>query len=157
MPVKFSSWAAPVVPVIKCDGNVRHCECYKLTINSVAKNKVHPLPRIEELFTSVSGGKAFSKLDLSNTYLQLQLDEISEEYVTTNTHHGLYHYTCLLLGVASVPVIFQCTMEMLLKGVPMVIAYLDDTLVASKMEQEHLINLDKYRTFKLYWNEAQTS
>ena len=132
MPVKFSSWAAPVVPVIKCDGNVRHCGCYKLTINSVAKNKVHSLPRIEELFTSVSGDKVFSKLDLSNPYLQLQLDELSEEYVTINTHHGLYHYTCLLLGVALAPAILQCTIEMFLKGVSMVIAYLDDILVAGK-------------------------
>ena len=100
------------MPVIKCDGNVRYCRCYKLTINSVVKNKVHSLPRIEELFTSVSGGKVYSKLDLSNTYLKLQLDALSEEYVTTNTHHGLHHYTCLLLGVALVPAIFQCTMKM---------------------------------------------
>ena len=142
MPVTFSSWAAPVVPV-KRDGNVRHYGCYKLTINSVANNKVHPLPRIEELFTSVSGDKVFSKLDLSNPYLQLQLDELSEEYVTINTHHRLYHYTCLLLGVALAPAILQCTMEMLLKGVSMVIAYLVDILVASKMEQEHLMNLDQ--------------
>ena len=75
VPVKFSSWAAPVVPVIKRDGNVRLCGDYKLTINSVAKNEVYPLPRIEELFASVSGGKVFSKLDLSHAYLQLQLDE----------------------------------------------------------------------------------
>ena len=40
-------------------------------------------------------------------------------------------------------VIFQCTMEMMLKGLPMVIAYLDDTLVASKLEQEHLMNVDQ--------------
>ena len=64
MPVKFSSWAVSVVPVIKCDDNVRLCEDYKLTINSVVKNEVYPLPRIEELFASVSGGKVFSKLDL---------------------------------------------------------------------------------------------
>ena len=137
MPVKFSSWAAPVVPVIKCDGNVRHCGCYKLTINSVPKNKVHSLPRIEELFALVSGGKVFSKLDLSLAYLQLQLDELSQEYGTINT----YCYTCLPFGVASALAIFQRTMEMLLKGLPMIVAYLDDTLVASKTEQEHLTNL----------------
>ena len=73
VPVKFSSWAAPVVPVVKRDGNVKLCGDFKLTINSVAKNEVYPLPRIEELFAAVSGGKVFSKLDLSHAYLQLQL------------------------------------------------------------------------------------
>ena len=141
VPVKFSSWAVPVVPVIKRDGNVRLCRDYKLTINSVAKNEVYPLPRIEELFASVSGGKVFLKLDLSHAYLQLQLDESSQEYVTINTHRGLNRYTCLPFGIASAPAIFQCTMEMLLKGLPMVVAYLDDILVAGKTEQEHLTNL----------------
>ena len=49
VPMKFSSWAAPIVPVIKSDGSVRLCGDYKLTINSVAQNEVYPLPRIEEL------------------------------------------------------------------------------------------------------------
>ena len=141
VPVKFSSWAASVVPVIKRDGNVRLCGDYKLTINSVAKNEVYPLPRIEELFASVSGGKVFSKLDLSHAYLQLQLDESSQEYVTMNTHHGLYRYTRLPFGIASAPAIFQRTMETLLKGLPMVVAYLVDISVAGKTEQEHLTNL----------------
>ena len=141
VPVKFSSWAAPVVPVIKRDGNVRLCGDYKLTINSVAKNEVYPLPRIEELFAAVSGGKVFSKLDLSHAYLQLQLDESSQEYVTINTHRGLYRYTRLPFGVASAPAIFQRTMETVLKGLPMVVAYLDDILVAGRTEQEHLTNL----------------
>ena len=141
VPVKFSSWTVPVVPVIKRDGNVRPCRDYKLTINSVAKNEAYPLSRIEELFTSVSGGKVFSKLDLSHAYLQLQLDESSQEYVTINTHRGLNRYTRLPFGIALAPAIFQRIMETLLKGLPMVVAYLDDILVAGKTEQEHLMNL----------------
>ena len=135
VPVKFSSWASPVIPVIKRDGNVRLCGDYKLAINSVAKNEAYPLPRIEELFAAISGGKVFSKLDLSHTYLQLQLDESSQDYVTINTHHGFVTLDRLLFGVASAPAIFQCTME------TPVVAYLDDILVAGKTEQEHLANL----------------
>ena len=60
--VKLSTWAAPVIPVIKKDGSVRFCGDYKITVNSVAQNEVYPLPRIEELFAAVSGGKIFSKL-----------------------------------------------------------------------------------------------
>ena len=128
MPVKFSSWTTPVVPVIKHDGNVRPCGDYKLTINSVVKNEVYPLPRIEELFAAVSSGKIFSKLDLLHAYLQLQLDESSQDYVTINTHHGLYCYTRLLFGIASMLVIFQRTMETVLKGLPMVVTNLAQIL-----------------------------
>ena len=67
------------MPVIKKDSSVRLCGDYKLTVNSVAQNEVYPLPRIEELFVAASGGKIFSKLDLSHAYLQLQLDEPSQE------------------------------------------------------------------------------
>ena len=141
VPVKLSTWAAPVVLVIKKDGSVRLCGNYKITVNSVARNEVYPLPRIEELFAAVSGAKIFSKLDLSHAYLQLQLDEASQEYVTINTHRGLYRYTRLPFGVASAPAIFQCTMETLLRGLPMVVVYIDDILIAGRSQEEHHTNL----------------
>jgi len=64
VPVQLSEWAAPVVPVLKKDGTVRICWDYTLTINNIATGEVYPLPRIDELFTKVSGEKIFSKLDL---------------------------------------------------------------------------------------------
>ena len=45
-PVQFSNWAAPVVPVLKQDGNVRIYGDNKLTVNAVAKLDTYPLPRI---------------------------------------------------------------------------------------------------------------
>ncbi|KAL5477033.1 hypothetical protein EMCRGX_G023772 [Ephydatia muelleri] len=85
-PVKFSEWAAPVVPVLKSDGSLRLCGDYKVTVNSVANVESYPLPRINDLLASLTGGKVFSKLDLSHAYLQLPLDEKSKEYVTITTH-----------------------------------------------------------------------
>ena len=55
--VEFSDWAAPIMLVVKPDGSVRICEDYKLTANHVAKLDTYPLPRIEDLFASLSGGK----------------------------------------------------------------------------------------------------
>ena len=48
-PVKFSDWAAPIVPVIKPDGSVRICGDYKLTANKVAKLEAYPLPHVDEI------------------------------------------------------------------------------------------------------------
>jgi len=102
-PVQFSQWAAPIVPALKLDRSVHICGDYKVTLNQVAKTDMYPLPKIEDLFTSLSGGKLFSKMDLASAYLQIPLDEQSKEYTTINTHKGLYCYNRLPFGVASAP------------------------------------------------------
>lgn len=63
-PVWFSDWATPIVPVMKGWGRLRICGDYKVTMNQAAKLEKYPIPWIEELFASLAGWKAFSKLDL---------------------------------------------------------------------------------------------
>ena len=65
-PVMFSDWAAPIVPVVKANGQIRICGDYKMTVNQVAKSDVYPLPIVEDLFNKLSGGKLFTKLDLTH-------------------------------------------------------------------------------------------
>ena len=108
---------------MKPDGKVRICGGYKVTINRAAKVKWYPIPCIEELFASLSGGQRFTKLDLSHAYLQIPLDMPSRRLVTINTHKGLFKYTRLPFGIASAPSIFQQTMENLLQGIPQVCVY----------------------------------
>ena len=140
-PVQFSDWAAPIVPVVKRDGKIRICGDYKVTINQSAKTDKYPIPRIDDLFASLSGGKRFSKLDLSHAYQQLKLDDESRQYVTINTHKGLFMYNRLPFGVASAPSIFQRVMENLLQGIPGVCVYIDDILVTGSTDAEHMDHL----------------
>ena len=145
-PVQFSQWAAPIVPVLKRDGSIRICGDYKVTVNLAAKTDTYPLPKIEDLFASLSGGKLFSKVDLASAYQQIPLDEQSKEFTTINTPKGLYCYNRLPFGVASAPSIFQRTMESILQGIDHVCVYLDDILITGATEKEHLQNLDKVLT-----------
>ena len=110
-PVQFSDWAAPIVPVVKKDGSIRICGNYKLTANRVSFTDQYPIPRIDDLLASTAKAKIFSKLDLANAYLQLELDEDSKKYVTISTHKGLFRYNRLPFGVSSAPSLFQRTME----------------------------------------------
>lgn len=140
-PVKFSRWAAPIVPVLKKNGKVRICGDFKITVNKVAPTEIYPLPRVEELFANLSGGKYFSKLDMSSAYLQLPLHADSKQYVTINTHKGLFQYNRLPFGVASAPAIFQRYMETLLQGLKGTSVFIDDILVTGSTIEEHLQNL----------------
>ena len=141
--VRYSEWAAPIVPVVKPDKSIRVCGDYKVTINSALEVDQHPLPNPEELFVSLSGGAKFTKLDLSRAYQQILLDDNSREYVTINTHKGLYRPTRLPFGVASASAIFQSKIEQVLQGIPMVVCRVDDILVSGKTDEEHLANLNE--------------
>ena len=82
--VPHSKWAAPIVSVPKGDGKIRICGDYKVTINQSLQVDQYPLPKPEDLFASLAGGEKFSKIDLTQAYLQLQLEEESREFVTVN-------------------------------------------------------------------------
>ena len=144
--MQFSDWAAPIVPVLKQDGSVRICGDYKITVNQAAKTDSFPLPRIDDLFASLSGGQTFSKLDLAHAYQQIELEEESKKLVVINTQKGLFRYNRLPFGVSAAPAIFQRVIEGILRGIPHVYVYLDDILITGETEAEHLKNLDAVLT-----------
>lgn len=113
-PVAHSDWAAPIVAVPKSDGKFRICGDYKVTVNQALAVDEYPLPTPEEQFSDLAGGRIFLKLDLSQAYLQLPVDEASNPFLTINTHNVLYVYNRLPFGVASAPVIFQRLMDAVL-------------------------------------------
>ena len=85
-PVEHSDWAILIVAVLKPDKRrVRICGDFKQTVNPVTKLDKYPIPQVEDLFAKLAGGKAFTKLDLSQAYLQLPLDEESKELLVVNT------------------------------------------------------------------------
>ena len=116
--MSHSDWAAPIVAVPKQDTKFRIC------VNQVLSVDQYPLPKPEDLFATLAGGTVFSKLDLSQAYLQVQLEEESMPYVTIDTHQGLYCQTRLPFDVASAPVLFQKIMDVV--------------LVSGKDEESHL-------------------
>ena len=143
--VEYARWAAPIVPVLKDaknpGGAKRICGDYKLTVNKVAPCDSYPIPNTSEQLATLAGGEKISKLDHSQAYQQLKLNESSSELLTISMHKGLYQPERLQFGVHSATGIFQCEMDKRLAGIPCVKVRVDDILVTGKNDIEHLNNL----------------
>ena len=135
--VNNSNWVAPIVAVPKKAGRFRICCDYKVTINQVLSVEHYTLPNPDELFATLAKWRVFSKLNLSQAYLQLQLDDASVPYVTINTHQELYSFTRLPFGVASASAIFQKMMDRVLQDLGGILCYIDDILVSGKDKASH--------------------
>ena len=88
---------SPVVWVKKGD-KLRTCADYKVHVNDKISTEAYPLLCIETIFSKVSGAKFFAKIDLSNAYWQIPLDEKSQYVCTVNTTRGLFRVTRLQQG-----------------------------------------------------------
>ncbi|KAI7813566.1 hypothetical protein IRJ41_020631 [Triplophysa rosa] len=127
-------------------GSVHICGDFKATINPVLHTVQYPLPRIEDIFASLSGGECFTKLDLAQAYLQMEMEDSSKKVLTINTQKGLYQYNRLVFGIASAPALWQKAMDQVLQDVPGTQCYLDDIIVTGKDDTEHLQNLQQVLT-----------
>ena len=139
--VDHSEYATPIVVVQKPNGKVRICGDYKVTVNRQLHVDQHPIPRVDELFAKLQGGHHFSKLDMSDAYLQVELDDATKKLLVVNTHKGLFRYNRLSFGPAPAPAIFQKCVDNLVSGIPYVAAYLDDVIVTGRTKEEHLHNI----------------
>ncbi|CAD6192731.1 unnamed protein product [Caenorhabditis auriculariae] len=142
-PVTHSQWAAPVVCIKKASGKIRVCSDFSTGLNSALEDEEYPLPTSEEIFANLNGGSVFTQIDLSDAYLQVELDPESQPYAVINTHKGLFQYKRLPFGIKTAPAIFQKIMDKMITGLNGVAVYLDDIIVVGRSQAEHRENVRK--------------
>ena len=126
----------------KADGTTRSFGDYVVTVNPQLHVPQYPIPLPEDVFLKLRGGQPFTKLDFKSAYQQLPLDPESQQFLTINTHRGLYRYKRLPLLIASSPALFQRTMDIILRGLDHVAGIQDDILITGKDDDEHIKILD---------------
>lgn len=142
-PVTHSDWASPICCVPKSDGRVRICGDFKATLNPQLKPEQHPTPRVEDIFAQLAGGEKFTKLDLTQAYLSINVDPEHRKYVTINTQKGLYQYNRVPYGVTDSGAKFQKPLDQLLTGAQGAQAMVDDVIITGRDDAEHLRNLEE--------------
>lgn len=95
-------------------------------MNDALEPNQYPLPTPEEIFSKLSQYRVFSKIDLSDAFLQVELDEPSKKLMTINTHCGLFRVNRLQPGVKTAPVIFQQLIDTMMSGAKGTFPFIDD-------------------------------
>ena len=101
---------------------------------------MYPLPRVDDIFDTLSGVCYFTSLDLAFRVLEVELDEDTCEKSTFTTYHSLYEFIRMPFGLCNAPDTFQRVMQAVLAGLEWrsCFVYLDDILIASRTFDEHL-------------------
>ena len=134
-------WVPPIVAAPKKEGNVRICVDMRLP-NEAIRHVRHPIPTVNDINIELNGAKYFTKLDISQAYHQLVLDEQSRYITTFSTHIGLFRYKRLNYGTNASAEIFQYVLQHELQGLPGVRNIADGIIVFGPTRAEHDANLD---------------
>ena len=103
---------------------------------------LHPLPNIDQLYAQLRGAKVFTTLDLRSGYYHIELGKGSHAKMAFVTPFGKYKFNMVPFGLAQPPAYFQALINKVLKGLhKFAVAYLDDIIIFSKTEEEHLEHL----------------
>jgi hypothetical protein len=144
-----SPYGAPVLFVKKKDGSMRLCVDYR-ALNAVTVKNSYPLPKIDELLDRLHGAKVFSKMDLAQGYHQVRVAEGDVPKTAFRCQLGHFEFKVMPFGLCNAPSTFQALMNRVLRKTPegaalldFVIVYLDDILIFSKTEEEHLQHLEE--------------
>ena len=135
--VDYSEWASPTVYVKKKNNKIRICADFSTELNECLRDHTYPLPTPEEIFSKLNGGKVFSKIDLSEAYLQVKVEEECTKYLTIHIHRGLYRLRLLPFRLKVAPNLFQEIMDTMLSRLEYAMVYLDDILIKSEKFEEH--------------------
>ena len=74
------------------------------------------MPNAGEILAQMTDAKFFTKLDASNAFWQVKLDEESSKLLTFNTPFGRYKYLRMPYGIHSASGICQATISEIISG-----------------------------------------
>ncbi|XP_055622741.1 uncharacterized protein K02A2.6-like [Toxorhynchites rutilus septentrionalis] len=130
------TWVSPLVVVGKANGEPRICLDLR-RVNEAVLRERHPMPLIDDFLARIGSNMIRSKLDVKDSFLQIELDETSRDAMVFLTPRGLYRFKRMPFGLVTAPEIFQRTMDEILVGCEGTWWYIDDIYIEGKNKYEH--------------------
>ena len=155
----LSRWASPVIVVPKKSApdkppRRRLCVDYrkvnalqpevKRTDKGTGCLSLYPLPKINEMFSKLGGATIFSTIDLRSGYYHIGLTRESRAKSAFIVPMGKWQFKRTPFGLSQAPAYFQLLIDKVLMGCSsFAMGYLDDIIIFSKTEKEHLQHLEE--------------
>ena len=95
------------------------------------------------MYGKLKGTKVFSTIDLRSGYHHIALGKDSRAKTAFVKPFGKYEFLMVPFGLAQVPAYFQLLMNQVLEGLTFAMTYLDDIIIFSNSEEEHLLHLEE--------------
>ena len=147
-----SEWASPLMVAQKpcCSpctcaqnfpcGGWRVCGDYRRLNNATIDDK-YPVKSLMDFTTNLHGKTIFSKVDLLKGYHQIPVAEGDIGKTAVITPFGLFIFPRCPFGLKNAGQDFQRMMDAILGDLPYCFVYLDDILVFSSSQEEHMEHL----------------
>ena len=136
----ISEFGSPLLVVPKANiTELRLVGDYKV-LNKMLLPTVTPCHISAQLMNCCMVATYFPLLNLNQLFTTYQLHRKMSQ-TTTRTPVGAYTYTRTPFGLSTSAQVFQRLIDTVIRGLPFVYAYVDDILIFSKDEKEHLEHL----------------
>ena len=136
-----SPWASPLHLVKKKDGRWRPCGDYR-RLNNITVPDRYPIRHLHDFTHNLNGCNIFTTLDIVTAYWHIPVAECDRPKTAIITPFGLYEFKKMPFGLKNSGQTFQRFIDSILRDYDYTFAYLDDILIASKNEEEHIKHLD---------------
>ena len=131
-----TEFVSNIVLTEKPNGKIRLC-LDPTHLNRAIERGNHPMKRIEQITSKLSGAKHFISLDADESFWQVTLDEHSSCLCTFTTPWGRYRFVKMLYGISSASDEFQRLTDQCFQDLDGVTAVVDDLIVWAATEEEH--------------------
>ena len=99
------------------------------------------LPKIDEMYAKLKGAKFFSTIDLRSGYYHIAFGKDSRAKTAFMMPFCKYEFLQVPFGLVLAPAFFQHLMNKVLDNCPFNVTYLDDIIIFSDTEEEHLVHI----------------